>query len=72
MRKEIECRLISMTKQDVCRSLADEHDLGGNRERAMNFRRAAVHDRPEGYLTMSEYFELSDTILEIAGESDEY
>ena len=68
MRKEIECRLISMTKQDVCRSLADEHDLGGNRERAMHFRRAAVHDRPEG----SEYFELSDTILEIAGESDEY
>ncbi len=72
MQKEIECRLLSLSKQDVCRSLADEHDLRGNRERAMHFRRAAVHDRPEGYLTKSEYFELSDAILEIAGESDEY
>ena len=56
-----------MTKKEVCRSLADENDLKGNRERALHFRRAAAHDVPERFLNYSEYDELSGAITEMGG-----
>lgn len=65
--REIECNLISMSKKEVCRSLADENDLKGNRERALHFRRAAAHDVPERFLSDSEYDELFFAIAEMGG-----